>query len=226
VDEYLSEKEQWEAIRVWLRENGLWIVAGVAVGAAILGGWRWYQDHLDQRGVQAGAQYTQLLSAFGQGDRAKAFVLLGQLERDFSPSPYVDQGKLAAARVYVESGELDKAAGELQSVADRSKDSELALLSRLRLARVLIAQRKPDEALTTLNGVKPGAFAARYHEVRGDALYAKGDKTNALKEYVAAKMGDFGNGLGSNGSLDLKIADLTAEAPPAASVPVANAAAK
>jgi len=228
VEEYLSEKEQWEQIRAWLQDNGLWIIAGIAVGAAALGGWRWYQDHVDSVGAQANGKYTQVLEAFGRDDRTQGFVLLGELERDYSSSPYVDQGRLMAARMYVDSGDLDKAVPELQAVAEHSKDSELALLARMRLARVQIAQNKADAALATLNGIKPGAFDPRYHEILGDAYYAKGDKATALKEYLKAKVGDFG-GSGSQ-QLDLKISDLSAENPPSVAKtvtpPAATAAAK
>jgi predicted negative regulator of RcsB-dependent stress response len=228
VEEYLSEREQWEQIRAWLRDNGPWIIAGIAVGAAALGGWRWYQDHVDSVGAQAGAKYTQVVDAFGHGDRTQGFVLLGELERDYSSSPYVDQGKLMAARMYVDSGDLDKAVAELQAVAEHSKDSELELLARLRLARVQIAQKKADAALATLNGVKPGAFEPRYHEILGDAYYAKGDKATALKEYLKAKIADFGDS--DSQQLDLKISDLSADKPPSVAKtvapPAATAAAK
>jgi predicted negative regulator of RcsB-dependent stress response len=193
----------------------------VVIGAAILGGWRWYQDHVDSIGADASAKYMQVADAFGRGDRTQAFVLLGELERDHSPSPYVDQAKLMAARMYVENGDLDKAVAELQAVSEHSKDSQLALLARLRLARVQIAQKKADAALATLNGMKAGAFASRYHEILGDAYYAKGDKAAALKEYLSAKVGDFGGSPDSQ-ELDLKISDLSADNPP----PVAQQAAK
>ena len=230
MEEYLSEKEQWEQIKAWLRDNGLWIIAGIAVGAAALGGWRWYQDHVDSVGAQAGAKYTQVLNAFERGDRTQAFVLLGELERDYASSPYVDQGRLMAVRVYVDSGDLDKAVTELQAVSERSKDAELALLARLRLARVQIAQKKGDAALATLNGLKPGAFEPRYHEILGDAYYAKGDKATALKEYLKAKVGDF-EGSSDSQQLDLKISDLSADNPPpvakqTVTPPAATAAAK
>ena len=35
-----SEAEQYERAKEWIRTNGLWIVAGVAIGALSLGGWR------------------------------------------------------------------------------------------------------------------------------------------------------------------------------------------
>lgn len=222
MSDYLSEKEQWEQVRNWVRENGLWVVAGVALAAAGLQGWRWWQSHLDERGVKASAAYTRMIEALEKGDRTQAFVRLGELERDFPSSPYADQGKLLAARVYVESKELEKAAHELETVMNGTKDHELSLVARMRLARVETAQGKPDAALTTLNAVEPGAFAARYHEVRGDAWYAKGDKTAALKEYRSAA----GNPeLGDAALLDLKIADLAADAPPA-SAPAPTPSAK
>src|SRR5262249_37384425 len=149
-------------------------------------------DRLDAVGSQASTKYVQVLQAIEKGDRTQAFVLLGELERDYASSPYVDQGKLLAARVYVDSGELDRAANELKAVTEHSKDPQLALVAGMRLARVQIAQTKPDAALATLNGLKAGAFESRYHEILGDAYYAKGDKATALKEYLKAKVGDFG----------------------------------
>jgi predicted negative regulator of RcsB-dependent stress response len=219
----LSDKEQWEQIRTWVRENGLWVVAGVALAAGGLQGWRWWQAHLDQRGVKASTAYTRMIEALEKGDRAQAFVRLGELERDYSSSPYTDQAKLLAARLYVESNELDKAAHELEAVMNDSKDHELALVARMRLARVEIAQAKPDAAIATLNAAAPGAFAARYHEVRGDAWYAKGDRPAALKEYRSAAGSP---DLGDAALLDLKIADLAADAPTAsaAAAPAAAAA--
>ncbi len=214
MDDYLSEKEQWEAIRTWLRENGLWIIAGVAVGAAGIFGWQWWKGHLDKVSTEASARYEKMMADFGRGDRTAALTVLGEIERDYGSTPYADQAKLAAARAYVESNELDKAAAQLQAV-EGSKDKQLGLIARLRLARVQIAQNKPDDALTTLSGVEPGAFAPRFHEVRGDAELAKGNKSGALSEYRQARSMDSGSGVTDTSLLDLKISDLVAAAGPA-----------
>ena len=189
--------------------------AGVVVGALGIGGWQWWQAHVDSVSGQASAKYEQMLSDLGKGDRTGALILLADLERDFSSTPYVDQARLAVARVYVEGNELDKASTELQAVSQHSKDKQLALVARLRLARVQIAQKKPDDALTALDGVDPGAFEALFHEVRGDAEFAKGNKAAALTEYRTARTKDAGGGSDTS-LLDLKIADLLAVAAPSA----------
>ena len=228
MDDYLSEKEQWERVVTWLRENGLWIVAGVAVGALGIFGYQWWQSHVDQVDADASEKYEQLQADLGKNDQTGALILMADLERDFGSTPYVDQGRLALARAYVEGNQLDKAATALQSVVTHSKDKQLALVARVRLARVQVAQGKPDDALASLDGVDPGAFAALFHEVKGDANFAKGNKAVALTEYRAARMADMsgsGGGGGQSALLDLKIADLTAAAPAAPATPAALPAA-
>jgi predicted negative regulator of RcsB-dependent stress response len=207
VDELMSESERWEEVKKWLRENGLWIVAGVGVAILGLAAWRWWEARSERLAIEAGSRYAMALEAFVRGDRTRAFTLIDELRRDHPDSPYRDQAELAAARAYVDTKELDKAAERLRFVMDDTEDRELALVARLRLARVQIAQNRIDDALATLAVEDTGAFRPRYHEVRGDALYAKGDRAGALKEYQAARAGDVA-AVVDTALLDLKINDL------------------
>lgn len=223
MEDYLSEKEQWEWLKGWVRSNGLWIVAGILVGVGILLGMRWWDARETRIALEAGAKYEELMQAFGRGDKTRVQALTGELERDFKSSPYLDQAHLLNARIAVEAGELDKAAGLLKSVMETTDDEQLALVARLRLARVQLAQEKPDEAIATLGAVDPGAFKPRYQVAKGDALYAKGDKAGALKEYQEARVGALTQSVDAQ-ALDLKIDDLMSEnvKPPATTPPAAS----
>ena len=208
MDDFLSENEQWDALRAWLKENGAWIVGGIAVGVLGLAGWRWWEARQDRLALEASSKYEQILGAFDRGDRSQALTLIGELEREHASSPYVDQAHLAEARIAVQSGQLDKASANLQAVLEKTRDPELASIARLRLARVQMAQNKFDAALATLDAEKDaGAFEPRYREVRGDIHLAKGDKAAALKEYQAARA-EAGRGAVDTELLDLKIKDL------------------
>lgn len=216
MDDYLlSEREQWEALKRRVRENGPAVLAGVAVAALGLAGFRWWQARENNVDLAAGAMYIQMENAFAQNNRTQAFILLGELERQYSSSPYADQAKLASARAFIEDGELDRGAEELRDVMQHSHDSILKLIARQRLARVQIAQHQAAAALTTLNGANPGALAPQYAEVRGDAYYAMGDKSAALAQYRLARAGEQG-GETDSGILDLEISDLAADESPAA----------
>ena len=214
MDDFYSEAEQWERFKGWLRTYGPWIVGGILVALAGIAAWNWYQSRQDTVAVQASAKYTQLTNALQSNDLPRAKTLSAELERDFPDSPYVDQAHLFDARMAVDANDLGKAETLLRGIMDRSKDEELALIARLRLARVQLAQNKPDDALATLNGGKAGAFEARFHDARGDVLFAKGDKAGALKEYEAAQAGTENRSVDAE-SLQLKINDLKADAPPA-----------
>lgn len=220
MEDYLSEKERWEWVRAQVRENAPAVLLAVVVVLGSLAGWRWWQDRQDAARVAAGSRYMAMVEALDHGDHAQAMRLLGELERESPGSAYTDQGKLLAARVFIDDGELDKAATELSTVAAQSKDHNLASVARLRLARVQIAQGKPDAALATLGTSDATAFAGRAHEIRGDAYFAKGSQAEALSEYRAARTAI---ATASNPLLDLKIADLSAgegaTAAPAALVP-------
>ena len=228
MDDYLSEKEQWEWVKTQVRENAPAVLLAIVLAVAAVFGWRWWQGRQDARDLEAGGRYMRMVQSLEHGDSTQTLVLLGELERDYAGSPYTDQARLLAARMYVDEAQLDHAAAALAAVAEHSKDRELAQVARLRLARVQIAQGKADSALATLAATPAtGAFATLYHEVRGDAYYAKGDKAAALNEYRSAQTA----GEGTDAALlGLKIADLDSGSPPSAaagasSAPAARAAA-
>ncbi len=220
MDEYLSEREQLERLSGWLRVNIPWILIGLAVGGAIVGGWRWWQARTENTGIAAAQAYSQILEAFDRGDRTRGLDLVEQLGQAHSGSPYVDQADLAAARLLLETGQVDRAAAYLTAVMDHARDPQLALVARLRLARVQVAQNHPDSALHTLGTADQGPFEGRFAEVRGDAYFAKGDKAAALREYRAARLA-IGPAQASNDLLDLKINDLAGDATsaPVAAIP-------
>jgi predicted negative regulator of RcsB-dependent stress response len=206
VSDY-SEDEQMERAKGWLKTNGIWIIAGIAIGAGGLGAWRWYEERRDAQAETASARYEELVDAFTRSDKARGMTLLDQLNREYGWTPYASLGTLIAARVQVESNELDKAAVSLKSVMDNAKDDELKMVARLRLARVQAAQGKYDDALGTLKVENGGEFAPRLADTRGDVLLAKGDRAGALKEYLAARTAE-DNGRIDFELLDLKIRDL------------------
>ncbi len=220
MEEYLSEKEQLDRLLGWLRTNIPWIVVGLACGGLIVYGIKWWQARTDRNGVEASQSYAQVLDAFDHGDRTQGLDLVEQLKRAHPGSPYVDQADLAAARLLLETGQPDRAASYLTVVMEHSTDPELALVARLRLARVQVALGHPDTALSTLGTADRGAFEGRFAEVRGDAYFAKGDKAGALREYRAARAA-IGPAQAANDLLDLKINDLAgaATSPPVTANP-------
>ena len=184
--EELTDNEREEQLRAWWGENWLWIFGGIALGLAMLAGWQYWQRHKISVAEAAASGYREVIQALGSDDRPAAIAAADKLRLEHPDMPYADQADLALARVAVDRREYDEAARLLQSVADTSKDPELRNIARGRLARVLIEQGKPDAALALLDAAQAGEFAALYHDIRGDALSAKGESAAARDEYELA----------------------------------------
>ena len=184
--EDLTDNEREEQLRRWWSDNWAWIIGGVALGLAMLGGWQYWQRHQLQSAEQDEAGYLAVVEALGAGNRDAAVQQAEALRQRRPDSPYADQSDLALARAAVDRREFDEAARLLRGVADRSRDAELRLVARTRLARVLLEQGKHDEALALLDPAGAGAFVALVHDIRGDVLASKGDAAAAYDAYEAA----------------------------------------
>jgi predicted negative regulator of RcsB-dependent stress response len=215
TEEYLTDDEQLEAVKRLAVEYAPWLLGGVLVGAALFFGIRYFQSYTNERAYKAASQFGAMTNALEANDHAKSRQIADDLIKDYANSPYADQAQLTLARLDVDEGQFDKAIAPLTRVMDDSKDSELKLIARLRLARILTDQGRADEAIKTLATPMPAAFAARYHEVRGDAYLAKKDIPGAINEYQAALVADEISGA-SGALLELKLQDLGASAAPVA----------
>jgi predicted negative regulator of RcsB-dependent stress response len=220
AEEFLTDDEQLEHVKRLASEYGPWMLGSVVIGVALTVGLRYYQHHRNEVALQAAAQFGEMASALQHDDRAKTRRIAEGLIAVYPKSPYADQARLMLARLDVDEGQAAKAIAPLTEVMDDSKDTELRHIARLRLARLLIDQGKPDDALTTLAD-EPGAFAARYHEVRGDAFLAKKDLRQAQSEYKAALEKDPAGKVDST-LLTLKLADLGLPPAPAVAASVSS----
>jgi predicted negative regulator of RcsB-dependent stress response len=69
----------------------------------------------------------------------------------------------------MDRGRDEDAANTLRGVLDSSAGSQVKTIGRLRLARVLLYQGKPQDVVDLLDGEIAEAFVARYNDVLGDA---------------------------------------------------------
>lgn len=187
VDEYLSEREQADQLRNWLRENWIWLVAGVALTLAGYYGYRWWESRQATRAVAAGQRFEAMLEAIGSGRLDDGVKIAGEVTGDFADTPYADQATLVLARLDVDAGDFAAAEAKLARVAEGSKDPDLRTVARLRLARVLLAQGRYDEALAALDKAAAPAIAARVLDLRGDVKLAQGDRAGALDQWRQAE---------------------------------------
>jgi predicted negative regulator of RcsB-dependent stress response len=211
VDELLSEKEQVEQLRRWWRDNGWFLIGGAALGGLALLGWNQYWAYQARNAEQAGVVYESIQQAIAAPNLEQASTLLKQMRVDYPSAAYTHQAGLAVARAELIT-DPQRAADDLRYAMEHSKDTELAMIARLRLARVLAYREQYPDALAILVVDKPGKFAGRINEVKGDIFVAQGKVEEARAAYLAAMVSSGAEVL-DRSFLQMKLADLPGSAP-------------
>jgi predicted negative regulator of RcsB-dependent stress response len=93
---------------------------------------------------------------------------------------------LSAAKASFETGELDDARKNLEWAMEKAREEEMRDVARLRLAGVLLDEKKYDEALKLLSAKSVDAYASLYADLRGDVLAAQGKTADARAAYQMA----------------------------------------
>lgn len=186
-----TEEEELAVIKDWWQRNGKPLLTGSALALVVVFGWQGWQKYQANQAQGASMLYQQLLETAlnpsGTPDAGKVAELAGKLKSDFGDSHYAQYGSLFVAKVAVEAGKLDDAAAELQAIVEQPVDDTLGELARQRLARVLAAQDKTEEALQLLEGDVDRAYLASREELKGDLLVRLGRSDDAHAAYTKAK---------------------------------------
>jgi predicted negative regulator of RcsB-dependent stress response len=179
----LEEQEQLAQLKAWWQKYGNAILTAITIvlfGFAAYNGWRWYQR--EQAKTAAGI-YGQLEQAVDARDAAKVQTLAVSIQEHYGRTVYAAIAALQAAKVNADTGDLAKAAEQLRWVIDKSGHDELAMIARVRLAGVLLDQKKYDEALQALTFEAPAAYMPAVLDRRGDVLAAQNKTEEARAAY-------------------------------------------
>jgi predicted negative regulator of RcsB-dependent stress response len=207
VEVYLSEEERVEALKKWWKENSASVIGGIALGLAVVYGWKAWEGAQVRKAEEASGLFQQLIkTAEDKNSRDPALNLSDKIIHEFQGTAYANFAALYQARLRVESGDLPGARKVLSDLLESTSDENEKLLIRLRLARVIQEQGDSAEALKLVENLKAdelGSFLALYEELRGDLLLDLKRPADALAAYEKSRAAEATSPL-----LELKIRDL------------------
>lgn len=181
-----TEEEQVQALKAWFKKNGGALIFGLAIGLASIGGYRFWADYQITQAQNASLAYSAFQNQLISNNSARVFEMGEKLVKDFSGTPYATLAALGMARMSVENKSLDAAEVHLRWVISNASQEGMQHIARLRLVRVLAADKKYDEALALLNSRNQGSYTSLYSEVRGDILLAQKQTAQARSAYQQA----------------------------------------
>ena len=160
-------------------------------------------------------ELDRLLGSIQAGQSELAQSQAEVLRNEYQSTPYAVLAAFAQARLHLEKGETDAALAALQWAMGNTQQESLQHVARLRLARVLLQEGKPEEAQRQLQVAATGSFAAEYAELEGDIALARGDEAAARSAYEKALAGSVAN----ETLVRMKLADLASPSGPTAVTP-------
>jgi predicted negative regulator of RcsB-dependent stress response len=182
-----TDEQRLESIKAWWKENASSVITGLLLGLALLFGAKSWFAYQDRKAEEASNIYATMLSALARGEENLVNDRAGILIGEYSSTPYATFAAVVQAKVKMEQGELEAAHAQLQWALDKTGSEALRPLLRLRLARVMVAEGKLDDAEALLAQSRTeSAFAPLYNELQGDIHAARGAVAEARKEYEIA----------------------------------------
>ena len=182
----LEEQEQLDQLKAFWKQYGnliTWVLIAVLGAYAAWNGWNWWQR---DQGVKAGSMYDELDAAAQAGDADRAGRVFADMKSRYPRTAFTEQGGLLAAKIQFDKGQADAALATLAWVGDNATEGEYKTVARLRLAGLLLDEKKYDEALKQLDGASAKEFAPLVDDRRGDILLAQGKKDEAKAAYLKA----------------------------------------
>ncbi len=186
MTEYLTEQEQIQQLKTWIKQYGLTVIAGIVLAVVISTGWRSYQGYQNKVLLHASSVYDEMLTLRAQNNTDGAIAQAKKLLSNYPKSPYAQMAAFMLARDAVVKKDYDGAIEHLNWVVDHSKNHSIQEIARIRIARLLINNQKPADALAALKKLEDKNFIGMVDEIRGDAYIAMNDPTSARKAYALA----------------------------------------
>ena len=145
-----------------------------------------YLESVNQSNDEEASQLFQdvLVSKIGDIDEIKLKV--GELQNDFSNSPYAARASIYYSKLLVETGDYTAAAKELIWASGEDIEPSIQSMANYLLGNLYLVEKKLDEALEVANKIITDGYIGLANDLKGDIFLAKGDKENAIKSYELA----------------------------------------
>jgi predicted negative regulator of RcsB-dependent stress response len=185
LDAY-NPDDQLATLKTWWKQYGKALIAGVAIGALVLGGLNYWKLYKTRRAETASLLYEALLTDVQQGKADNISTTATKLVREYAATPYAGKAALLLARQQFDAKDPAGARQQLEWAIKNATETAVQHTARLRLGRLLLDQGDKDGALVLTNVKDMQGFVSAYDELRGDVLLAKGDRSGARAAYQAA----------------------------------------
>jgi predicted negative regulator of RcsB-dependent stress response len=182
----LQEQEQLDAFKYFYKRYGNLIVWALALALAVFAGINLWRNYERGQSAKAAVLYEEINKAVQAADLEKSNRMWSEMNTHFAATAYAQQAGLLLAKLQFQKEQLDPAIASLNWVVEHAIEEPYKAIASLRLAGVLIEQKKYDQALKQLDRVTSKEFTTLVADRRGDVFMAQGKPDQARAAYQEA----------------------------------------
>ena len=182
----LEEQEQIDALKIWWKDHGSRVMVGLTVLVLAVAGFRVWTGYQAKQTSEAATLFDVLRKELATNDVRKIRDVGGQLIDKYPRTVYATDAAMIVAKANFESGDAKSAKAQYQWVIGHAKQVQSKELARMRLAVVLLDEKKFADALKQLEGAHDGAFDPLFNDLKGDVYSLQGKPQEARAAYQAA----------------------------------------
>lgn len=183
MTELLTEQEQIEQIKNWLKQYGLTVVAGIVFALIIVSAWHYWDRYQNKILIHASGIYDEMLTLKAQNNTNEAAVQAKRLLSHYPKTPYAQMAAFTLARDAAIAHDYPEAINQLNWVASHTQNAPIRSIAKIRLARIYIAENLPEDALKQLKKINDQNFNGMVDEAKGDAYLLEHDTAKAKEAY-------------------------------------------
>ncbi len=182
----LQEQEQLAAFKTWWHDNRAWLAGTLLVSAVVAGGWFGWHYYQNKEANGSAILYAEFVKQVESNDIKRVNAAAAAVMDQYPASGYASRTALLVAQLNEDEKDVAKAKTQLQWVIDHSNEAGLKDVASLRLAAVLLDEKKYDEASKLLDTKHQASFDGLYADLKGDVLSAQGKIEEAKTSYKLA----------------------------------------
>lgn len=183
---HTSDQEQIQMIKDWWKKYGTTILVAIMVFFVANFSWQFWRNYHRKYVDGASLMYTQMLSMLQMKKIDEAQLLGNNLQTNYRRTPYASLAGLTLAKMAIERQKTDEALTQLQWVVKHAVNGNLKQIAKIRAARILFADNKNQESLNLLQKIDDAGYSPAIYELKGDVLWAMGQKEQAIAAYQEA----------------------------------------
>jgi predicted negative regulator of RcsB-dependent stress response len=175
--------EEEDKLISWFKDNYKNIIFGLLFGTALVFGFKYFNDLNANKQYEMSLKYEEAVKDYQDKKYEKAILLSEEYQASNPSNIYTSMINLYVAKIYHDEEKYMKSLEALNFIIKNSSSKEMQMVANVRYSRILILQKKYDEAEKFITSAVNFSDNALLVEMLGDISYVKSDINKAKKYY-------------------------------------------